>query len=131
MTVFDSIWPLLGLLVLATVLHVTTEVRAHRAIRREGRWLSWPEVVERLGKKQGILIVNYGNVIGKIWWIEEVKEDESLAWLLLTRAYLTNCPRELRNTELLKSAFPDSKILECRSTGFVTYRSFWEPRLTR
>jgi len=64
---------------------------ARRRLKRDRRWMEWPDVQKKARAGVGCLIVNHGNIPGKVWWVEELT-DECLGYILSTTAFLTNCP---------------------------------------
>lgn len=79
-------------------------------LKRDGRWLEWAEVVEKARAGEGYLIVNYGNIPGRVWWAEKLT-DEYVAYTLSTTAFLTNCPFRLRGMKQLQREFPNVNVI--------------------
>lgn len=95
---------------------VVLKLRFTAALRRDGRWMEWEAVEQRLLDGEGTVILNRTNSPGAVWWTERVLTATEAKVALLTDANLTNCPRRLRNKVQLETLFPNAAVLEVTGT---------------
>ena len=95
---------------------------ARFSAKRNGRFMEWTEVVERVSNRQGCLIINNGTPCGRVWWWPESKPpEEYVLAALLTSGSLTKCPLFLRSAKKIKEKFPNVVVVEIREicTGYL------------
>ncbi len=86
-------------------------------MRRERRWLEWADVDQRAQSGEGYIIVNHGNIPGRVWWVNELPDGPPVD-CLLDSAFLTNCPMYLRKASRLRRRYPNAKIVEVHDSIF-------------
>ena len=82
-----------------------------RRLKKQGRWLDWSEVVEKLRSREGCLIINRGNIPGRVWWTQQLTDDP-VAYILVSSAFLTNCPIRFRSLKRIQLEFPAAQVIE-------------------
>jgi hypothetical protein len=88
-----------------------SEFFLRRRMRREGRYLSWREVEQRLRRGDGTLVFNRSNEVGRVWWSPDPVEPDD--WIeICEHSFLTSCPRPYRDAKRLLEEIPGARVIE-------------------
>jgi len=109
LTIWSPILLLLTLGILWAVSKPVCEWLAIRRHKRQGRFCSWDEALQRVTRGVGYMVINKSNVEGRVWWTPHLPESKSPTILCQGPACLTDFRGRIAK---LRRLVPQDRLVE-------------------